>query len=154
MRTSAILLAILLAGFAPRAAADSNTWLMVACCAHHWRTGEHRYNEQNYGLALDHRLPWGDDVVVGAYRNSFYRQSSYAAYGWTAWSMEHDGVQIAAKVLLGGISGYGDSDAQRQNYDVLLAPVVTIREPYKHVGLVVLGIPGVLIGLGVELQLP
>ena len=131
---------------------ESETWLMLSCCSKHWRTGGHEYNEDNHGVAIQHIFRNRDYLIVGAYRNSFYLQSNYAGYGFRTWELRGNGLRLESSVLVGGVSGYGDDLGEANKHSLMVIPILTLRG--KNAGLMVMGVPGLLLGLGLEVRLP
>jgi len=128
------------------------TWAAVMCCSRHWRVGEHHYNQKNYGLALDHELANGDSLIVGGYKNSFSRTSSMAFYGVRVTEKRMGSVRATGNLLVGAVSGYGDSEEQRQHFGPAVLPQITFRG--REAGVMVIGVPGLLMGLAIEMRLP
>lgn len=135
----------------PLSAMAGDTWLMLSCCAHHWKRSPDQ-NEENTGLFLDHAMSDRGSVVVGSYRNSQDRMSSFAAVGLRAWETRWGGLAIESRVLFGAVSGYGSSETSRNNAQAIMLPALTVRG--RDIGVIVTGVPGVLLGLGLEIRLP
>jgi len=143
-----MLLSILVVSFPVRA----DDWLMFSCCSKHWRVGEHSYNEDNHGLSLIHTFPDKNFLMVGGYRNSFSRQSAYVGFGIHAWDVEIGGLDIQSGVMIGGVTGYGNDEGERNRHSPFLLP--TVRFSKDDIGAVVMGAPGIMLGLGIEFRIP
>lgn len=86
------------------ASADS---LVINGLSMHFGGGD--FNELNYGMGFIHDLPGGSGMLAsdyihgGAYYNSYYDVSTYAAVGW-------EGLQLSKNVRLGAelglVTGY------------------------------------------------
>lgn len=132
--------------------AKAEDWLMVSCCSKHWRVGGHHYNEDNHGLALQHHFPNRDYVMLGNYRNSFYLQSNYAAYGFNLGNWHPEGANVELAWVVGGVTGYGDSVGEVNKHRAFTLPTLTIRN--ERMGVMFMGIPGILVAFGVQVRLP
>ena len=135
----------------PLSSKADDTWLMLSCCAHHWKRSPDQ-NEENTGLFLDHSMSERGSVIVGSYRNSQDRMSSFAAVGLRAWETRWSGWAIESRILFGAVSGYGSSETSRNNAQAIVLPALTVRS--RDVGVIVTGAPGILLGLGLEIRLP
>ena len=145
-----VLAVVMVIGVVPAHAGESETWVTGWCCSRHWPAGEHR--ERNFGAGLDYTLANRDAVIAGNYRNSHDRTSSYIAYGLRTWSADAVGLAFEGRVLFGTVSGYGSNERARQMLRPLILPSFTVRG--RRVGAVVMGVPGLLLGLGLEVRLP
>lgn len=77
--------------------AHAETYLYAGAWSKHLEHSEIDYNESHNLLAVEHR-----QIVVGGFRNSWGRDSWFAAYRWTWTPLEH----VEASVLAGGVYGY------------------------------------------------
>lgn len=92
-------LVVMLAAAGDALAGDTS--LVVSGLSYHFDRTK-KYNEQNFGLGLEHRLSDDFRVSAGWYRNSFYRQSRYAGVVYAP--VEAGELRFGA--ALGVVSGY------------------------------------------------
>lgn len=78
-----------------------DTSLVLSGLSYHFDRTK-KYNEQNFGLGLEHRLSEDFRLSMGWYRNSLYRTSRYA--GLTYAPLELGPARIG--VSLGAVTGY------------------------------------------------
>mgnify|MGYP001557766687 CR=1 FL=1 len=129
----------------------ADTWVMLTGQSYHW-TRSPDQNEKNYGLFLDHGISERGSVVIGSYRNSQNRMSSVATVGLTTVKGRIMGLSAESRLLFGAVTGYGKTEAERGNTKLIVVPVWTLRG--RDVGVIVTGIPWVLVGVGIEVRLP
>lgn len=73
-----------------------NSWLSVNGISYHFDR-KNPHNERNWGLGLDIPLSDHSSVMIGRYKNSDWKQTNYAWYVNTPWSI--------GKVQLGYMAG-------------------------------------------------
>jgi len=93
----------------------SQTWLTVTTASHHFDRND--YEEQNWGLGLEHSLSEQWRVTAGIYRNSFSKTSIYVGGVYSPFAFGP-----AAVGVMGGLfTGYGD------HLQPVLAPVLSLE---------------------------
>ena len=79
----------------------ADAWLTATIASYHTRrTVDH--NERNWGLGFEYSLSDRWRVSAGDYRNSYYRNTTYAGIMWLP---VHEGA-LRAGVMVGGATGY------------------------------------------------
>jgi len=73
-----------------------NSWLSINGISYHFDR-KNPHNERNWGLGLDIPLSDHSSLLIGRYKNSDWRQSNYAWFVNTPWSL--------GKVQLGWMAG-------------------------------------------------
>ena len=101
-------------------------------------------NEANYGLGIQVRRDNQDSINVGAYRNSFYRDSQYALYGFNLGVREWRSITFRAEFMAGLITGY----SHEHDPSVYAAPVGSIE--YRNWGVSALWVPSVVVAFGLK----
>lgn len=79
----------------------SETSLVISGISYHFERAK-KYNEQNFGLGLEHRLSENWRAGAGWYRNSFYRTSWYAGATYAPLAIG----PVRLGMSLGVVTGY------------------------------------------------
>lgn len=120
---------------------ERDTWLVVTVGSRHHKRG---YNEHNWGLGLEHGVSEYWRLVVGTYKNSFYRDTIYLGAMYTPFSFAAAGgtVRLGGAVLYA--SGYEPQPV------VLPFPMIAYEQ--KHWGLNVGPILPTVVGFQLKLR--
>lgn len=96
-------------------------------------------------------MPDGNSVSAGGYRNSLSRQSYFAGFGVNAWEKSVNGVRAGLSFVGGIVSGYGETEND-QSINPFILPTLSIDN--GKVGLLFVGVPGVMVAMGIQVRLP
>lgn len=105
-------------------------------------------NEFNYGLGVQWRLEDADSLSIGAYRNSYYKDSQFVLYGFNLWDTKRGIYTYRLEFLAGGITGYGDHPKDISFY---AAPMFTVKR--NRLGLSTIWVPGTVVAFGLTYDL-
>ena len=131
-------------------AANAETWYVSTLASYHYNT-EKKYEQQNYGVGIEHRLTEHFGIVAGGYRNSNRRDSLYLGVAWAP-------IQLYGPLRLGVagmvVSGYETA----KNTELLKAAFPFYSVEYKGYGINIPIIPPVsgttpgVVGLQVKVR--
>lgn len=114
--------------------AIKSSWLSINGVSYHFDR-KNPHNERNWGLGLDIPLSDHSSLMIGRYKNSDWRQSNYAWYVNTPWSL--------GKVQLGWMAGLATGYHSNPNSPMFVGGLAaTIRN--DKVGVNVICLPPAL----------
>jgi hypothetical protein len=109
------LLALTFLETAPSIAGD--TWIASSVTSYHFDRSA-GYNERNWGVGIERGIAPDVRLIAGVYRNSLYRESTYAGASWTPFAAG----PVRLGVLAGVVDGY---KADHGRFVPIAMPLVT-----------------------------
>ena len=125
-----LLFSILLALSIANARAES--WVDFNVAAHHWNreeTHKYNYNENNYGVGYEYQENQ-KIFMIGFYKNSLYRNSTYGLVGLMPLHTDH----VSAGAVIGYVAGY-------QVAPIIPAAGLLVSFNQKNVGINLIAVP-------------
>jgi len=121
--------------------AFKNAWVDVNGISYHFKR-EPKHNERNWGVGLTFPLSEKTAVAVGSYKNSNWRQTTYAWYEYTPWTIG----PVKVGFLGGGVTGY------RSGNNVMPAAGLLFTTRSDKVGFNVVCLPPVMCAASVSFK--
>jgi len=121
--------------------AFKNAWVDVNGVSYHFKR-EPKHNERNWGLGLTFPLSEKTAFAVGTYKNSNWRQTTYAWYEYTPWTIG----PVKVGFLGGGVTGY------RSGNNVMPAAGLLFTTRSDKVGFNVVCLPPVMCAASVSFK--
>ena len=113
----------------------SDIWVVSTVAS--WHEKGKDYNEQNFGMGIEYGLNESSRLSLGQYRNSYYKNSIYAAIQ-TRWLCTTLVAQVCAATAAGFVSGY--TGQYEEVYQPAVIPFITVEG--RHLGANIMVVPG------------
>ena len=78
--------------------------------------------------------------------------SAYRLIGFNLANWHPNGTSVQLAWTVGGVSGYGDDVGEVNKHRAFTLPTLTVRN--DRLGIMFMGIPGLMVAMGLQVKLP